>query len=192
MPIALVLDFPGGTREKYDQVVARMELGGHLAPGGITHAAGHFEDGWRVIDVWESLETFERFRDEQVIPHVQAVGLSMPRVQLLQVENEMPDNGRAPGFIQYVRLPGLDRERFRAVDDEVLKDTPRPDGLTWHVNGPLDGGWYVIDGWTSKEIRDSFMARTGEILGRAPLSGPPMIEELLVEATMPAAAHVTG
>jgi hypothetical protein len=42
----------------------------------------------------------------------------------------------------------------------------------------------VIDGWTSKALRDQFMERTGPIIEEAPLSGSPTIEELPVEAAM--------
>ncbi|HLI59687.1 MAG TPA: hypothetical protein VKV21_08475 [Solirubrobacteraceae bacterium] len=188
MAVALVLDFPGGTREQYDEVVERMQLAGHMAPGGQVHVAGTHDDGWRVIDVWESLEQFERFRDEKIIPITQAVGLSAPQVQVLEVDDAMPDDGRSPRFAQFVLMPGLDRAAFRALHAEVVPGGVRPDGLTFHVNGPAEGGWCVIDGWMSKEIRDRFMERTRPILERAPLSGPPTIEELQVERTMAGAA----
>ncbi|HLI61179.1 MAG TPA: hypothetical protein VKV21_16070 [Solirubrobacteraceae bacterium] len=188
MAVALVLDFPGGTREQYDEVVERMRLGGHMAPGGQVHIAGPHADGWRVIDVWDGLEQFERFRDEQIIPHAQAAGLSAPQVRALEVDDAMPDDGRSPRFAQCVVLPGLDRPAFRALHEEVVPGGARPDGLTFHVNGPCEGGWCVIDGWVSQEIRDRFMERTRAILERAPLSGPPTIEELEVERSMAGAA----
>jgi hypothetical protein len=184
MSVALVLDFPGGTKEQYDEVVERMQLGGHMAPGGAVHVAGSHNGGWRVIDVWDSLQTFERFRDEQIVPHTQAAGLRPPQVRMVEVDDEMADDGRGAAFVQCVILPGLDRAAFRAVHDEVVPGGERPEGLTFHVNGPFEGGWCVIDGWTSKELRDRFMERTGHILERAPLSGPPTIEELKVQATM--------
>jgi hypothetical protein len=185
MTVALVLDFAGGTKKQYDEVVERMQLGGHMAPGGQVHVAGSHAGGWRVIDVWESLEKFERFRDNQIVPHVQAVSLAPPQVRVLQIDDEMPDDGRSAAFVQCVMMPGLDRTAFRTVHDEVVPGGERPEGLTFHVNGPSDGGWCVIDGWTSKEIRDRFMERTGQIIEKAPMSGPPTIEELQVEAAMP-------
>jgi hypothetical protein len=188
MAVAFVLDFPGGTREQYDEVVARMQLGGRMAPGGQVHAAGSHAGGWRVIDVWDSLEEFARFRDAQIMPHSQAVGLAQPQVRVLEVDDEMPDDGRTTAFVQCVIMPGLQRSDFRKVHDEVVPGGARPDELTFHVNGPFDGGWCVIDGWTSKDARDQFMERTRHIIGKAPLSGPPTIEELDVEATMHGAA----
>jgi hypothetical protein len=187
MSVALVLDFPGGTKEQYDDVVERMQLGGHMAPGGQVHVAGSHDGDWRVVDVWETLEHFERFRDEQIVPHSQAAGLRPPQVRMVEVDDEMADDGRSAAFVQRVILPGLDRARFRTVHDEVVPGE-RPEGLTFHINGPVEGGWCVIDGWTSKELRDQFMERTRQILATAPLSGPPTVEELEVEATMAGSA----
>lgn len=73
-------DSPGGTQEQYDQVTARLTDGGALTsltdwPGGgiLFHAAGPTDDGFRVIDVWESEEAFQRF-GEVIGPVLQEVG----------------------------------------------------------------------------------------------------------------------
>ena len=187
MAVALVLDFPGGTQEQYNQVVERMQLGGRMAPGGRVHVAGSHAGGWRVIDVWESFAKFEHFRDTQIIPHVQAVGLAAPQVHLFEVDDEMPNDGRAPTFAQRVVLPGLDRAAFRALNDEVVPGGVRPDGVTFHVNGPFQGGWCVIDGWTTRELRDRFMDRTRQIIVKAPVTAEPTVDEMVVEATLTAA-----
>jgi hypothetical protein len=184
MAVALVLDFPGGTREQYDEVVSRMHLDGHMAPGGQVHVAGPQGDGWRVIDVWDDMESFERFRDQQIIPHTREVGLAPPQVRVLEVDDAMDHDGSSPGFAQFVLMPGLDRAAFRALHAEVVPGGARPEGISFHVNGPLEGGWCVIDAWVSKESRDRFMERTRPMIERAPLSGPPTIEEMQVQASM--------
>ena len=190
MTVALVLDFPGGTRKQYDEVVKRMELGGQMAPGGLIHVAGSHAGGWRVIDLWESLAKFEDFRDDEIVPHAQAVGMPAPEVRVVEADDEMPDDGRAAAFAQCVIFPGLSRAGFRTLHEQVTGGE-RPEGLTFHINGPYQDGWCVIDGWASKAIRDSFMERTTPIIEKAPLSGPPTVEELQVEATLPgrATAH---
>jgi quinol monooxygenase YgiN len=43
-----------------------------MAPGGVTHVAGIYEGGLRVIDLWEDMAHFARFRDEEIGPHTQA------------------------------------------------------------------------------------------------------------------------
>ena len=184
MTVGLVLDFPGGTKQQYEDLRDRMGVGDHMPPGGVVHTAGSYAGGWRVIDVWDSLGAFERFRDEQIVPNAAGTGLAPPRMQVLEVDDEMPDDGRPPAFVQFIVLPGLDRAAFRAVHVQVVPGNARPDGATFHVNGPWEDGWCVIDGWTSKALRDHFMERTGTFIATAPLSGPPTIEELTVEATL--------
>ncbi|HVE91439.1 MAG TPA: hypothetical protein VNE62_03920 [Actinomycetota bacterium] len=68
MPVVMVHDSPGTTREQYEQVVSRLTNGRGLntlsdwpVKGILSHAAGPTEGGWRVIDVWESEEAFQRF-----------------------------------------------------------------------------------------------------------------------------------
>ena len=80
MAILMVHDSPGGTQEQYEEVGARLTDGGSLsslsdwpADGILLHIAGPTEDGWRVIDVWESEEAFQRF-GEVIGPILQDVG----------------------------------------------------------------------------------------------------------------------
>lgn len=81
-------------------------------------------------------------------------------------------------------MPGLDRATFRALHEAVVPGNVRPEGVTFHINGPLGDRWCVIDGWTSKEIRDQFMQRTLSIVMQAPLTGEPTVEELTVEGAL--------
>ena len=81
MPVLMVHDGPGGTREQYEEVGSRLTDGRGLnslsdwPTGGIlSHAAGPTEDGWRVVDVWESEEAFQRF-GEVIGPILQEVGM---------------------------------------------------------------------------------------------------------------------
>lgn len=188
MSVAIVLDFPGGTKQQYDEVVDRMNLGGRMAPGGLIHTAGTYDGGWRVIDVWQDLEHFEHFRDAQIIPVTREVGLSPPSVRMFEVDQERHGNGETPALVQCVILPGLDHASFQAADEEVVHGE-MPAEITFHVNGPLDGGWCVIDGWSSKEARDHFVeTRIKPAMAKAPLQGPPRIEDLMVEATMRSSA----
>jgi quinol monooxygenase YgiN len=189
MSVAFVLDFAGGTREQYDHVVDRMQLGGRMAPGGLMHVAGEYEGGWRVIDIWEDREQFERFRDEKIIPHARSAGMPPPNVQMMEIETVREGNGQPAELVQCVILPGLDHASFQVADEQVVPGGAMPPEITFHVNGPIDGGWCVIDGWTSKEARDHLVeTRIKPAMAAAPLTGPPRIEDLMVQATIPAAA----
>jgi hypothetical protein len=185
MAAAFILDFPGGTMDQYNQVVERMHLDGRMAQGGLIHVAGRYAGGLRVIDVWEDMERFARFRDEQIVPHTQAVGLASPQVRVLEIDEEKPGNGEAPALVQCVIMPGLDRRAFDAADQQIRPNDEMPAAITFHFNGPCDGGWCVIDGWTSKAARDEFLeTRIRPVFADTPLVGAPALEDLIVEATL--------
>ena len=55
--------FPGGTREQYEASIAAVHPSdGSLPDGQIFHAAGPSADGWTIVAVHESQESWERFR----------------------------------------------------------------------------------------------------------------------------------
>jgi hypothetical protein len=192
MAVAFILDFPGGTMDQYDQVVERMHLDGRMAPGGVIHVAGSYAGGLRVIDIWDDMEHFARFRDEQIVPHTQAVGLPAPELRMIEIDEDKPGSGETPALVQCVIMPGLDRQAFHAADREIRPNDEMPAAITFHVNGPYEGGWCVIDGWTSKAARDEFMeTRIRPVFENVPLTGEPTIEDLLVEATLQESAAVT-
>ena len=61
-------DSPGGTKEQYEEVGRRLTDGRGLnslsdwpVDGILSHAAGPTNDGWRVVDVWESEDACNQF-----------------------------------------------------------------------------------------------------------------------------------
>jgi hypothetical protein len=77
----IVHRFPGGTKDQYDAGIARIHPEGGLPEGQTYHAAGATDDGWIVVALWDSRGTYERFRDETLIPELTALGdagLPMP------------------------------------------------------------------------------------------------------------------
>lgn len=185
MTVALVLDFPRGTMSQYHQVVERMHLDGTTAPGGRLHVAGPYAGGLRVIDVWEDMDPFVRFRDEKIIPITQELGLPTPQVRVLEVDQERQGNGADSAFVQYVFMPGIDRAAFEAADKKIVPGGNVPDALTFHVNGPVEGGWCVIDGWTSKRARDEFLeSHVRPFFENVQLPSPPVFEDLIVESVL--------
>ncbi len=60
--------------------------------------------------------------------------------------------------------PGVTQAQYDAVVKELdLGGRVAPGGV-FHVAGPVDGGWRVVDVWESQEVFDSFLR---EKLGRA-------------------------
>jgi hypothetical protein len=74
MAVVIVNEMEGGSQEVYDQVNPKVMEGGNLPDGCQLHIAGPYENGWRVITVWESEESFNQFRDEKLIPAIREAG----------------------------------------------------------------------------------------------------------------------
>ena len=73
MAYAIVHHFPGGTQAQYESSIAAVHpADGSLPDGQIFHAAGPSEGGWTITAVHESRESWERFRDEILMPKMQA------------------------------------------------------------------------------------------------------------------------
>ena len=72
MPYAIVHHFPGGTKEQYEASLAAVHPDRSSLPSGqIFHAAGPSAGGWTIMAVHESRESWERFRDEILMPRLQ-------------------------------------------------------------------------------------------------------------------------
>ena len=73
MAYGIVHRFPGATKEQYEASVAAVHPGpGQLPAGQIFHAAGASAGGWTIIAVHDSKESWERFRDDILLPRMQA------------------------------------------------------------------------------------------------------------------------
>ncbi len=73
MAYGVVHHFAGGTREQYEASIAAVHpTPDTLPPGQIFHAAGPSEGGWTIMAVHDSKESWEKFRDEVLMPKMQA------------------------------------------------------------------------------------------------------------------------
>jgi hypothetical protein len=61
MAICLIFDVPGVTRAQYEQVLNEVSPGNRLPLGMLSHTAGPTENGWCVVEVWETQEAANRF-----------------------------------------------------------------------------------------------------------------------------------
>ncbi len=90
MAVAVQLDFLGATLRQYDEINERI---GSL-PGGppwqheLFHWAAQTDDGFRVVDVWESKEAFEEFERETLSSAYREVGIPHPpQIQFFAIHN---------------------------------------------------------------------------------------------------------
>ena len=87
MAIAVLYDFSGVTEEQYYSVLSRLNLGCKMAPGGIFHGGGPTEEGWRVVEVWESREAFDQFRQDALDEALKAENLPEPSISVWPIHN---------------------------------------------------------------------------------------------------------
>ncbi|MDX6216061.1 MAG: hypothetical protein QOG99_1645 [Frankiales bacterium] len=73
MAFGVIHHFAGGTKEQYEASIAAVHPGKDTLPDGqIFHAAGPSAGGWTIMAVHESKESWERFRDQTLLPRMQA------------------------------------------------------------------------------------------------------------------------
>ena len=90
MAVAVQLDFDGATLAQYDEVCKKMGLTpkGPGPAGAISHFATLTDSGFRVVDVWETREQFEKFAQEKIGPLSAEAGItSPPAMQFFEVHN---------------------------------------------------------------------------------------------------------
>jgi len=68
MAYGVVHTFPGGTKDQYEASIAAVHPAGGLPDGQVFHAAGPSAGGWTIVAVHDSQESWERFRDDVLLP----------------------------------------------------------------------------------------------------------------------------
>jgi len=76
MPVTILLEFPGVTQELYETVGESLKPG--PPPGLLYHTCGAVPGGWRIVDVWDSQEGFDRFLEDTYLPAMSALGGPAP------------------------------------------------------------------------------------------------------------------
>jgi hypothetical protein len=72
MAYLIVHNFPGGSKAQYEASIGAVHPDRKTLPEGqIFHAAGPSPDGWTVVAVHDSKESWERFRDGVLMPKME-------------------------------------------------------------------------------------------------------------------------
>lgn len=82
MPVVAVFQAPSFTQDRYEESVRRLTGGKSRVEspsdwpvdGLLAHIAGQGENGFRIVDVWESEDAFRRF-GEALMPILQEIGV---------------------------------------------------------------------------------------------------------------------
>ncbi len=95
MAFGVVHFFPGGTKEQYEASLGAVHPArDRLPPGQIHHAAGPTAGGWIVVAIHESKQSWERFRDDVLMPRlkqgVKGGFAGPPQETAFEVHNLLP------------------------------------------------------------------------------------------------------
>ena len=73
MAYGIVHQFKGGTKEQYEASIAAVHpADGGLPAGQLFHAAGPSTEGWTIVAIHDTQESWETFRDTILGPRMQA------------------------------------------------------------------------------------------------------------------------
>ena len=73
MAYAVIHKLAGGTQAQYEASVAAVHPSdGSLPDGQVLHLAGPSADGWTIVAVHDSQQSWESFRDGTLTPRLQA------------------------------------------------------------------------------------------------------------------------
>jgi len=86
------------------------------------------------------------------------------------------------------KIAGVNAEQIDRLNAEIDPDGNPPTGLVFHLSGPVDGGWQVIDVWESREHFDRFAGERivpGMAAAGLAGAGAPEMEEFAVHEHFP-------
>ena len=93
MSFGVVHHFPGGTKEQYEAIVAKIAPDDKLPPGELHHVAGPTEQGWLVSVVFESKEKYDEFFSGTLGPVLTELGdkafPNPPSISTFEVHREL-------------------------------------------------------------------------------------------------------
>jgi hypothetical protein len=162
MAVGLVIAVPGGTQQRYDAVFEALDLTEQKPEGLLLHIAGPVEDGWRIIDVWESRESFDEFSEKRLGEAAKKLGVQLGEAKQFAIDHmrqyaTRQDDSQPVGF--WFELAGVTKDQYEAVLERLaLPENAMPEGGLFHLAGPVEGGWRVIDVWESREAFDRFFS----------------------------------
>jgi hypothetical protein len=88
MAIGTVIIIPGVTQAQYEQVRNQVMPNNQRAAGQLSHLAGPTEDGWCVVETWESKEAAQRFFEQTLRQPLEQAGISA-QPTIFQIHNSI-------------------------------------------------------------------------------------------------------
>jgi len=85
MPVLLVTEIEGQTQAGYESVLVKVSDAARQSHGFVLHASHPTEQGWRVVEVWQSKEAATLFFSAHVAPNLPK-GIR-PKISFHQLHN---------------------------------------------------------------------------------------------------------
>ncbi|MEA2158539.1 MAG: hypothetical protein QOD66_919 [Solirubrobacteraceae bacterium] len=92
MAVGIRIKFAGLDQENFDKVNQRVDPDGDPPAGLLFHASGPIDEGWGVIDFWESRDAFDAFSG-RIQSAVEAAGVQLqgaPDIKEFPVHEHFP------------------------------------------------------------------------------------------------------
>jgi ketosteroid isomerase-like protein len=174
MAYGIVHFFAGGTKEQYEASIAAVHpAGGGLPVGQIFHAAGASAGGWTIVAIHDSKESWERFRDNILMPRmkegIKGGFATPPQETAFEVYNlqslAQPEKSTKMAFGIMHFFTGGTKEQYEASIAAVHPaGGGLPVGQIFHAAGASAGGWTIVAIHDSKENWEKF--RDGILMPR--------------------------
>jgi hypothetical protein len=87
MAVCLIFDVPGATQAQYEQVMGEAYPGNRPPAGLISHVGGPTDNGWSVVEVWESQESADRFFRDTLQQPLQKANVNAGQPRAFEVFN---------------------------------------------------------------------------------------------------------
>ena len=87
MSVLVIAEAPGVTAEQDKAIMEALQLEENPPPGVQVRMAGPTENGWRIISLWDSQESFDAFRQERLEPALEKAGRPVAQFEFWPIES---------------------------------------------------------------------------------------------------------
>ena len=93
MATVMLMHWPEVSLDQYEQARKEINWEGNTPKGAKFHVAWMGKDGFHVLDIWESVEDFQTFAQERLMPGVQKIGIEgQPQVEFEEAQSIFAPN----------------------------------------------------------------------------------------------------
>ncbi|HEX8245211.1 MAG TPA: hypothetical protein VF541_16990, partial [Longimicrobium sp.] len=157
--MAIAIQFSPASMDaaRYDEILRRLDAAGEGAPAGrIFHVCHGTGDRLRVLDVWDSRESFERF-GATLLPVLRELGIDPGQPEITGVHNTLAGDAAsgavAVAFTPHVITAAAYDETMRLLGEAGERATA---GLVFHTCHGTGDELRVFDVWSSRESFERF------------------------------------